>query len=64
MEAQAKKSGKKALMTTFNVYSMARNNEFDSSKAKAELGYTIRPYEETIHDQIQWMIQEGMLQME
>ena len=64
MEAQAKKSGKKALMTTFNVYSMARNNDFDSSKAQAELGYTIRPYEETIHDQVQWMIQEGMLQME
>ena len=51
-------------MTTFNIYSMARNNDFDSTKAMEELGYTVRPYKETIHDQIQWMIEQGLLKME
>lgn len=63
MEAQAKKKGKKPLMTSFSVYSMARNNLFDSSKAQKELGYKIRPYKETIHDQIQWMIEEGIVDL-
>ena len=61
MEASAKRTGKKPLMTTFNVYSLARNNQFDSGKAQRELGYRTRPYRETIHDQIQWMKQEGLI---
>ena len=54
-------TGKKPLMTTFNVYSLARNNQFDSGKSQRELGYTTRPYKETIHDQIAWMKQEGLI---
>jgi len=61
MEASAKRSGKKSLMTTFNVYSLARNNRLDSGKAQRELGYRTRPYKETIRDQIQWMKQEGLI---
>lgn len=61
LEKQAKKSGKKPLMTTFSVYNLARNNCFDYSKAQRELGYTTRPYQETIHDEVQWMIQEGLV---
>ena len=49
------------LMTTFSVYNLARNNEFDYSKAEAELGYTTRSYRETIHDEVQWMIAEGLI---
>ena len=55
MEKAAKLKGSKPLMTSFSVYNLARNNVFDSSKAKVELGYTTRPYEETIHDQVQWL---------
>ena len=55
MEKAAKLKGGKPLMTSFSVYNLARNNVFDSSKAKVELGYTTRPYEETIHDQVQWL---------
>lgn len=55
MEKQAKKSGKRPLMTTFSVYNLARNNDFDSSKAKNELGYTTRSYAETMRDEIQWL---------
>ena len=49
-------------MTTFSVYNLARNNEFDYSKAQRELGYTTRPYQETIHDEVQWFIEEGLIE--
>ena len=61
MEANARRTGTKPLMTTFNVYSLARNNQFDSNKAREELGYETRPYKETIRDQIKWMKQEGLI---
>ncbi len=64
MEKQAEKTGKKPLMTTFSVYNLARNNVFDYSKAKKELGYTTRSYQETIHDEVQWMIAEGLIKGE
>lgn len=63
LEKKAKKSGKQPLMTTFSVYNLARNNEFDSSKAKEELGYTTRSYEETIRDEIAWLKQQGKINM-
>ena len=61
LEKQAEKTGKKPLMTTFSVYNLARNNVFDYSKAQQELGYTTRPYQETSHDEVQWMIEEGLI---
>ena len=61
LEKQAEKTGKMPLMTTFSVYNLARNNEFDYSKAQEELGYTTRSYAETIHDEVQWMIAEGLI---
>ena len=62
MEKKAEKTGKKPMMTTFSVYNLARNNVFDYSKAQKELGYTTRPYQQTIHDEVQWMIKEGMIE--
>ena len=61
LEKRAEKTGKMPLMTTFSVYNLARNNEFDCTKARNELGYTTRSYEETIHDEVQWMIAEGLI---
>ena len=61
LEKQAQRTGKKPLMTTFSVYNLARNNEFDYSKAQRELGYTTRPYAETIHDEVKWMMEEGLI---
>lgn len=55
LERRAKKSGKRPLMTTFSVYNLARNNAFDSSKARRELGYTTRSYAETVRDEIKWL---------
>jgi len=61
LEKQAKKSGKRPLMTTFSVYNLARNNDFDYSKAINELGYHVRSYKETIHDEVKWLAAEGRI---
>lgn len=44
MEKKAQKTGEKPMMTNFAVYNLARNNQFDYSKAERELGYHTRPY--------------------
>ena len=61
METMGKIRGTKPLMTTFSVYNLARNNAFDSSKAKKELGYHTRPYRETIHDEVEWLKSAGKI---
>ena len=61
LEKKAEKTGEKPMMTTFSVYNLARNNEFDYSKAKEELGYTTRPYAETIHDEVEWLREAGLI---
>lgn len=64
METKAKMTGETPLLTSFNVYNILRNNCFDSTKAKEELGYTTRPYKETIHDMVQWLLSEGIIKKE
>ena len=61
LEKKAKKKGEKPMMTTFSVYNLARNNEFDYSKAKKELGYVTRSYAETIHDEVEWLKEKGLI---
>ena len=61
MEKRAKKKGEKPLMTTFSVYNLARNNTFDSTKARRELGYHTRSYRETIHDEVEWLKTSGKI---
>lgn len=60
-EKRAKKTGKKPLLTTFNIYNLSRNNDFDSSKAKRELGYTTRSYRETMLDEVAWLQATGKI---
>ena len=61
MEKQAKRKGTKPMLTRFSVYNLARNNDFDSSKAKKELGYTTRSYRETIRDEVAWLKKTGKI---
>jgi len=55
MELFAKVTGCKVVMTTFAVYNLDRNNNFCSDKAKRELGYTARPFRETVRDTVAWL---------
>lgn len=50
-------------MTSFAVYNLVRNNEFDSGKAMRELGYSPRPMAESIADEIGWMLGEGIVSL-
>lgn len=61
MEKKARRTGEKPLMTNFAVYNLARNNEFDYSKAEQELGYRTRPYAETLKDEAHWLMEEGLV---
>jgi dihydroflavonol-4-reductase len=61
MEKQAKRTGKKPLLTTFSIYNLARNNSFDSSKAANQLGYKTRSFEETIRDEVVWLKSIGKI---
>ena len=61
LEKQAKRKGTRPLMTTFSVYNLSRNNQFDSSKAKRELGYTTRSYQETLRDEAHWLKVTGKI---
>ncbi len=58
-DAVGKVTGKPMRMTTFAVYNLTRNNEFDSSKARRELGFTTRPFADTLADTITWLQREG-----
>lgn len=61
MERRASRKGVKPRMTSYAVWNLVRNNVFDSSKARSELGYHTRSYRETIHDEILWLKSEGLI---
>ena len=48
-------------MTSFAVYNMLRNNSFSSEKAERELGYKVRPFRDTMRDEILWLQAEGKI---
>ena len=56
---QSKFTGKEPLLTEFGLYNMTRNNDFDCSKAEAELDFHCRPFAETIRDEVLWLREEA-----
>ena len=60
-DAAEKLTHRQQRMTSFAVYNLVRNNEFDSSKAVEELGYNPRPMAQSIAEEIDWMIEEGIV---
>lgn len=48
-------------LTEFAVYNLERNNTFDCSKARNELGFAPRPYAETLHDTAAWLKATGKI---
>jgi dihydroflavonol-4-reductase len=60
-ETAARLMKKSTMFTTYSVYNLARNNDFDCSKAMRELGYQCRPFEETIRDTVEWLESEGKI---
>jgi dihydroflavonol-4-reductase len=54
-------NGKPSALTSFAIYNLARNNNFCFDKAKRELGYKVRPFEDTIRDEVRWLKEEGKI---
>lgn len=57
-----KVTGKPARMTSYAVYSLVRNNVFDCSKAKRDLGFHTRPFAESLTDTVAWLERENKIQ--
>lgn len=55
----SKFTGKDPLLSDFNIYMLNRNNDFDCSKAERELGFHCRPFSESIRDTVEWLREEG-----
>lgn len=53
--SRSRRTGKAARLTSFAVYNMARNNNFAYDKAATELGYKVRPFRDTIRDELLWL---------
>ena len=51
----------KPLFTSYAVYTLGTNSNFSSAKAKKELGYQVRPIEETLKDTVQWFKDRGKI---
>lgn len=62
MSIVGKITKKPALLTSFAIYNLNRNNEFDSRKAEGELGYKVRPFDETIRDTAAWLADESRIE--
>ena len=60
-EAYYKIVNKKALFTSYSVYTLGTNSNFSSEKAKIELGYKTRDIQETLKDTIQWFEDQGKI---
>ncbi|MCR5773344.1 MAG: NAD-dependent epimerase/dehydratase family protein [Butyrivibrio sp.] len=59
LRVQSKFTGKEPLLNDFALYNLTRNNDFDCTKARNELGFTCRPFAETIKDEVEWLREEG-----
>ncbi|MEG0752154.1 MAG: NAD-dependent epimerase/dehydratase family protein [Oscillospiraceae bacterium] len=49
------------LYTTYSMYTLQSNASFSHEKATRELGYTVRPFEQTISDTFAWLEKEGRI---
>ena len=50
-----------AVFSTYAQYTLSSNGAFSHEKAARELGFTPRPFEDTVRDMIAWLRQEGKI---
>lgn len=49
------------LFTRYSLHTLKSNSDFSSKKAGRELGYTVRPFQETVSDALKWLKAEGKI---
>lgn len=52
-------AGSPLLVTPYSVYTLGSNGYFSHDKAEKELGYSVRPIEETLADVVMWIEKEN-----
>jgi dihydroflavonol-4-reductase len=52
---------RKPIFTAYSIDVLKSNSQVSSARACRELGFTSRPWKESIHDQVEWFRDEGML---
>jgi len=50
------------IFTRYSLYTIRSNSSFSSEKARRELGYTTRPFSETVADTLAWLREEGRIE--
>ena len=56
LEWAAKKLGLPKLLTPYSLYTLGSNGHFSHEKADRELGYSVRPLEQTLIDTAKWLV--------
>lgn len=49
------------LFTKYSLYTLKSNSNFSSEKAKSQLGYTTRPFKDTVADTLLWLKKECLV---
>jgi dihydroflavonol-4-reductase len=52
---------KRPLFTAYSIDVLRSNSQVSSARARKELGFTTRPWQESIRDHVEWFRVEGML---
>ncbi len=52
---------RKPVFTAYSIDVLKSNSQVSSARAQEELGFTTRPWQESIHDHVEWFRIEGML---
>ena len=60
-ELLARATGREPFATVDGLRMARYTMHFDDAKARRELGYTLRPYRDGLHEAIEWFIAAGYL---
>jgi dihydroflavonol-4-reductase len=52
---------RKPVFTAYSIDVLRSNSQVSSTRARKELGFTARPWQDSIRDQVEWFRAEGML---
>ncbi len=52
---------RRPVFTAYSIDVLRSNSQVSSARAREELGFTTRPWQESIHDHVEWFRAEGML---
>jgi len=53
--------GRRPVFTAYSIDVLRSNSKVNSARAREELGFTTRPWQESVRDQVEWFRAEGIL---